>query len=769
MEARDAIEHIRELAKEAKKYNERRMIVLAGDREKSFHILFSYLADCNGKIALLSSLEIKVNGIDCFHLKDSGKLLGTTYDILILDVYHSLQPSDVGKLYGIVRGGGLIFLITPKLEKWKKMVNKYHLRLLTPPYKEKDIRKLFVPWFVEKLRKHRGIAIIEDGVVIKKGNFKSKRERRRKPKLPEKRAFNDIAYKIAITQDQVDFIKLLENLIEKPDPATAVVLKANRGRGKSSAIGIALPALIERLLEYKRNIYVMLVAPDKKNVQEIFRFAEIIWKKMGIKVNKKLTGNDIAAIYANNIAIEYYTPLNAIEKHADLIVVDEAASIPPNILLNFIKNTNRLIYSSTIHGYEGAGRSFSVRFLKRLKTMDIKLLEFEMEEPIRYSRYDPIEAWAFDTLLLDAEAAEVKKIEIEKVKYEKFDMEELLKDEEKLREFFGILILAHYKNNPNDFAILCDAPNQMARAMSYDGKIICSMQLALEGNMGKEDCHRLYYESSMIPGNVIPQIMIRHYRRKRLGEYKGMRVVRIAVHPDLFHHGVGSKALESVVEEAREMGLDYIGASFGATVQLLKFWLKNGFLPMHMTTSMNEVSAEYSVAVVKPLSEKFEKELKKIRGEFIRRFMYWLIEPLRDLNSRVALLILDSYEGEEINDLGLSENELRRLLAYMCKAGLTYKTVKDCLFKLAYNFFLSNRKKILNEEERLLLLTKNLQCKGWDRVANIMGKNEEKCKEMLIEVVRKVVNEFYGDRDEVVEFQKEVQKFAEAGEKGSDA
>jgi len=190
---------------------------------------------------------------------------------------------------------------------------------------------------------------------------------------------------------------------------------------------------------------------------------------------------------------------------------------------------------------------------------------------------------------------------------------------------------------------------------------------------------------------------------------------------------------------------------------------------MHMTTSMNEVSAEYSVAVVKPLSEKFEKELKKIRGEFIRRFMYWLIEPLRDLNSRVALLILDSYEGEEINDLGLSENELRRVLAYMCKAGLTYKTVKDCLFKLAYNFFLSNRKKILNEEERLLLLTKNLQCKSWDRVANIMGKNEEKCKEMLIEVVRKVVNGFYGDRDEVVEFQKEVQKFAEAREKGSDA
>jgi len=765
----EAIEHIQKLAEEAKKYNERRMVVLAGNREKSFHILFSFLADCDSKIALLSSLEIKVNGIDYFHLKDSSKLLGTTYDILILDIYHSLQPSDVGKLYGIVKGGGLIFLIAPKLEEWKKMVNKYHLRLLTPPYKEKDIRKNFVPWFVEKLRQHNGIAIIEDGVLIKSGFYKSKKEERKKPLLPEKREFNDVAYKVAITQDQVNFIKALENLIEKPNPTTAVILKANRGRGKSSAIGIALPPLIEKLLEYKRNMYVMLVAPDKKNVQEIFKFAEIVWRKMGVKINKKMSGGDVIAIYSNNIAIEYYTPLNAIEKHADLIVVDEAASIPPNILLNFIKNSNRLIYSSTIHGYEGAGRSFSIRFLKRLEKMNIKLIEFEMEEPIRYSKYDPIEAWAFDTLLLDAEAAEVKEVQLDKVTYEKFEMKKILQQEEKLRQFFGVLILAHYKNNPNDFAILCDAPNQMARALSYEGKIICSMQLALEGNMNKQHCNHLYYESSMIPGNVIPQIMIRHYRRKKLGEYKGMRVVRIAVHPELFRHGIGSKALENVVEEAKEMQLDYVGASFGATVSLLKFWMKNGFLPMHMTTSMNEVSAEYSVAVIKPLNEKFERELKRIRQEFIKRFMYWLIEPLRDLNSRVALLIIDSYEGEEMNDLELSENELKRILAYIWKAGLTYKTVKDCLFKLSYNFFLSNKKKILNDEERLLLLTKNLQCKSWDRVANIMGKNEDKCKEMLIDAIKKIVNEFYGDRDEVLEFQKEVQKFAEAREKGSNA
>ena len=108
-------------------------------------------------------------------------------------------------------------------------------------------------------------------------------------------------------------------------------------------------------------------------------------------------------------------------------------------------------------------------------------------------------------------------------------------------------------------------------------------------------------------------------------------------------------------------------------------------------------------------------------------------------------------------------------MSYIWRAGLTYKTVKDCLFKLAFNFFLSNKKSMLSRGERLLLLAKNLQCKSWDRVAEIVGMSEEKCKEKLMEIIEKIILEFYGDRDEVFEFQKEVQRIAQEREKGSDS
>jgi len=739
----EALQHINELLKEAKEYNERRLIVVAGERERSYEIVRKFIEENEGKYVYLAYKQEELP-VESYHIKDCDKLLGTTYDFLILDIYHSFQPADLGKLYGIVRGGGLIFLITPPIEKWKSMLNRYHYHILTPPYKEADIRRNFIKWFVKKLWQHDGIAIIEDGEIIKKGNFESRKMERKGIKIPEKIKFNRVAYETAITQEQVEFLKIAENFL---DDNISIVLKANRGRGKSSIIGIMLAALIEKI---DKKMKILVIAPDRKNVDEIFKFLLHVLDKLEIKHENKG-----GVIIAKNAIIKYMEPFDAYNEKADFIIVDEAASIAPHILLKYLENAPKLVYSSTIHGYEGAGRSFTIRFLKRLQEMKANFIEFEMEEPIRYSLYDPIEKWVFDALLLDAEPAELKEIKIGKLEYEKLDMDEVIENEEKIRQFFGILIMAHYKNNPNDFAILCDAPNQIARALSYEGKIVCSMQIAIEGGLGRKDCHETYFKSVMIPGNIIPQALIRHYRKEKYGKYRGLRIVRIATHPDFFRHGIGSHALKMVEIEAIQFGMDYVGVSFGATIPLLKFWMRNGFVPIHITPTVNKVSGENSIVMIKPLNKKFEKELGRIRKEFTKRFMLWLIEPLRDFNSNLSLMILESFGGSE-EKLKMEESDIKRIFAYLWD-GLTYKTVKDALFKLTYNFFMLKEKerRILSRREKLLLLMKNLQCKSWDRVAAI-GKCE-RCEEEMKEAIEKLILHYYGERDEVAEFQKEIQ------------
>ncbi|MEM4664705.1 MAG: tRNA(Met) cytidine acetyltransferase TmcA domain-containing protein, partial [Sulfolobales archaeon] len=43
----------------------------------------------------------------------SAKYLGTTVQVLVLDLLNDLRPNDIGRLLGIVEGGGIILLLTP--------------------------------------------------------------------------------------------------------------------------------------------------------------------------------------------------------------------------------------------------------------------------------------------------------------------------------------------------------------------------------------------------------------------------------------------------------------------------------------------------------------------------------------------------------------------------------------------------------------------------------------------------------------------------------
>ncbi|KAA0005317.1 MAG: hypothetical protein FE045_05295 [Thermoplasmata archaeon] len=60
----------------------------------------------------------------------------------------------------------------------------------------------------------------------------------------------------------------------------------------------------------------------------------------------------------------------------------------------------------------------------------------------------------------------------------------------------------------------------------------------------------------------------------------------------------------------------------------------------------------------------------------------------------------------------------------------------------------------MNRREKLLLLTKNLQCKSWERTAAIVKCSN--CEEELKKAVEKIMMHYYGDRDEIAKFQKEI-------------
>jgi len=702
--------------------------------------------------------NVKIEFVD---FRDTEEYLGTTFDSLILDLTSNLKPNDIGRLIGIVRGGGLLILLIPNWDEWEKTLTIFQRELATPQHPENEVRQIFKKWFKRKLIKHDGIFIYDadkkkilkcpvESPVLADSGFK------RKIIFPEKTLFPKEIYHLALTQDQVNVLKITELFVEKPRKGmkTVFVLIANRGRGKSCALGIGIAGIINELRKVKNRVRVLVTAPKLSNVQSFMDLLIKSLESLGLKYKTIKKKRFILEVKGEKFSVEYWEPIDIPKMKADIVVVDEAAGLQVPMLLKIWKAHRRIMFSSTIHGYEGAGRGFSVRFLSLIRSdPSTKLLEYEMKEPIRYAENDPIEKWQFDTLLLDAEPEKLdeedyKAIAEGRLIYVKPNLETWFseKGENKLRAFFGIYVLAHYRNEPDDLGMMADAPHHTIRAiMTPSGKIVCSLQLAEEGPISEDFVYDLL-KGGRIPGNIIPDRVLKHVRIREFGKTVGWRIVRIATHPDVMGRGIGSFALKQVIAEAIERGYDWVGAGFGVTEKLLRFWLKNGFIPVHMSPDRNPVSGEFTVLVIYPLNTTVRRIISIANREFKIKLLNSLHDTYRGLETDVALMILKSGEtidADYIPKLDAIRWDRLRIYAY---GPMTFEAACDVMFEIAKAYFISYPyfKVKLSSIEQYILVSRVLQAKSWDEVANEIGKRSSFVMNKLKEIAGRVAKIYSG-------------------------
>ncbi|MCX8172239.1 MAG: tRNA(Met) cytidine acetyltransferase TmcA [Archaeoglobaceae archaeon] len=669
------------------------------------------------------------------HWKNSLNILGASFSSLIMDLSEGFHPNDLGIVVETVEEGGVIIAISPPLESWKNLISKWHEDLISEPFKLEDVVGRFYRRFIERTLMAEGVIIfdLENCEIVKRYEFIPKGSSREEIVLPEVTKIKKKLYKLCATQDQVRVLQLFERFFDRQRERKAVVITADRGRGKTAVLGIATPALVSRLERIlKRPVRVLVVAPTPHAVQNYFRFLIKAMKRHGMKdFYVKKTEDLITVLNSKYTRVEYAIPRRALDEKdfADLLIVDEAAAIEVPVLLKIIEGVRHVIFSTTIHGYEGTGRSFNVRFLKRLEEDEsIEVEKIHMSEPIRYGAGDPIESWLYDTLLLNAQPAEIGDEEVEKIKrleleFEILNKEELIRNERLLREFFGIYVLAHYRNRPSDLAILFDTPNHFPAVVKANEKVVCSLHLAIEGSMDEELIAKI--RSGYKPrGQIIPDLVLKHFWNYEFSRRKGVRVVRIAVHPSVMNLGIGSFALKKIVEWAGENGLEWVGSGFGVSSELIRFWLKNGFVPIHMTPQRNEVSGEYTIIVLKSISS--DGSLEKMNIEFIRRFIEYLSDELSDLETETAILILKSLQGNvDCIPPKFRELEIERISKYFEGMGF-YEYISDIARPLV-RFYYSNKRKInLEEKEEYVMVAKCLQLRPWREIGG-----EEKYKTLL--------------------------------------
>ncbi len=658
------------------------------------------------------------------HYKESPSVLGETYSSLLIDFTEGFHPNDLGIIVETIAEGGIIIAISPPIHAWNNLISKWHEELVSEPYSVEDVVPRFYRRFIRRTLQAEGIIVFDADKreVVKRYEVRKVEKSREEIRIPEEeREINRKLYKLCATQDQVRVLELFEHFFDRKRDRKAVVITADRGRGKTAVLGIVTPYLIWRMYKVlKRPVRIMVVAPTPYAVQTFFKFLKKGLVRYGIKYKVKESNGITTVVNSKFARVEYVVPRRAmVEKDlADIVIVDEAAGIDVPVLWKISEGVKYIIFSSTIHGYEGAGRGFSIRFLRKLeKDETIEIEKIHLTEPIRYGKGDPIERWLYDVLLLDAQPAELTEEDVNairegKLDFEFLDKDKLFADEKLLREFFGIYVLAHYRNRPSDIVILADMPNHLAFRVAVNGKTVCSLHVAVEGRMDDETIKKMA-EGYKPRGQIIPDLILKHYWDYEFPKLVGIRIVRIATHPNVMNMGIGSFALQKIVEWAQSKDMDWVGSGFGVSPELMRFWIRNGFYPVHITPQRNEVSGEHTLVVIRPLKPHIYSKIENINADFTRRLIEYLSDELSDLETETAVGLLRSLmKDANVPKPEFGRVEEKRIKKYFHGMSL-YEYVSDVVRPLVRYYYSKTDRIDLSDEEEMLVVGKCLQLKKW--------------------------------------------------------
>ena len=539
-----------------------------------------------------------------------------------------------------------------------------------------------------------------------------------------------LAYGCA-TQEQLSaveaVIKVLKGKRNKP-----LVLTADRGRGKSSAMAIACGRLLKGAT--KENKLRLVVTAADFNSLTIF-FNQLVVSLPEGEFHK-------TKFCIDNGSVEYIAIDQLLKKQVDasLVLVDEAAAIPIYLLEQLLLNHSRLVFASTIHGYEGAGRGFTLKFQQTLTEKFPQWQNLHINEPIRWRADDPLEQLVFDACLLNAELPDIcteeQEITQSNLMIKQFSAAELVTNEQLFKQIFAVLVTAHYQTKPSDVQMLLDNKQvQLVCLLSDIGIERQVVAVALLINEGKFDGNNIEVQEikainqskRRLKNHFVPQSLLTQCGIEQAFNYHFVRVMRIAVHPQLQQQGIGSYFLDEIAELAKRQGADFLASSFGATKPLLSFWLNSNFQIARIGFNKDKASGEQSAMVLKALSKKLESTLADINTEFYRSFDYLLTDEYRHLAAELVMLIQHYYPTESLPSLSIRDK------ANIEAFSQGYRQFSSCVYSL--HLWLKQQlssSAALEDENLLVLISRIMQKQSITEVCSAYGFTGKKDLEQFL-------------------------------------
>ncbi len=647
------------------------------------------LLDDSGFSSTLWVSDSPPDGVNTLTNKQAKKVLGQEFDAVVVDAWSGLNPDVLGAVAGTVHGGGVLVLLVPKLSEWPLFNDPEYTRLINIPYQTTDIKGRFLKRFSHVIASDSNITLL-----------KQERNQLLSSALPAlHKKSNKVTSRTADQQRAIDaVIKVATGRRRRP-----IVLNADRGRGKSAALGMASAELFQQGVQR-----IIVTAPRKEAVAILFEHAASLFPEPATKL--------------------VFIPPDELcqsKPQTDLLLVDEAAAIPVPMLENLLKKYSRIVFSTTVHGYEGTGRGFFLRFHKILDQRTPGWKTVHLKQPVRFDENDPVERFIFRALMLDASYAPIDQVDRASPNnsiVERINRDELVNDESMLSQLFGLLVFAHYRTRPNDLRHLLDAPNLSVYVLRHEGFIVATALVSQEGGLDGILSKAIYEGHRRVQGHLIPQSLAAHAGLVNAPELKCARIMRIAVHPELHGRGLGTQLLSEVTKMAKVEGFDYIGASFGATCELIRFWGNSDYHPVHLGLKREHVSGSHAVMVLKPLTSKGESLYQQARQKLSICFPHLLSESLCDLEPEIASMLMFNLVKNKVCIKDQIDCEEWRDIKAFAFSKRGYEVTLLPLWKLTVCVLTESKGHgLLNDMQRSLLVTKVLQKRRWSEVVSLLN------------------------------------------------
>ena len=648
---------------QAKALLERRLILLVGDDEWANHLLNSVHSFPKGGEILAEKSWLIYGDSELIEANIPPKrfrdILGTESDYVIC-THQSLSVDAVAALSGTLVAGGIFFLVINDISLFKQSNFFKRFYYLLNGYSEHVILKqeeFFLPVFES----------------IKPVDIK----REINTEVPV--GSQTLMYG-CVTQEQVSAVDAITKVV-RGKSKRPLVLTADRGRGKSSALAIACAQLL-LVAKNDNKLHIIITAADRSAVKIFFEQLEKSLPQGHLDGSRFIVLNGLVEF----VAVDQ---LLLLQKAVSLVLVDEAAAIPVYILKQLLLRHSRIAFSSTVHGYEGAGRGFTIKFQQILNRLLPHWRSFHINEPIRWRLGDPLEQLIFDSCLLNAELPSLpsscSNIKKGKVEFKCFTGEDLLANEQLLRQVFSVLVTAHYQTKPSDVQMLLDNEQvQLVCLMSTDGKreqVIAVALLMHEGNYTEQKVSELEVAAinkaeKRLRNNFIPQSLLTQCGVEKAFDYHYVRVMRIAVHPQLQNKGFGSLLLKHIAQFVKATGSEFLASSFGATQPLLSFWLNAGFKLGRIGFNKDKASGEHSALIIKSLTDSSDITLSEINSEFYRQFDYLLVDEYKYLEPNLVALVQQHCPLASL--MTLTSLDIANIEAF----AYGYRQYSSCVFSL---------------------------------------------------------------------------------------